>query len=218
MNVCKNSEIQNLSPEEEWTADNTSEDWQHQMTQGNSVRTISTWLSLNVFHIVNTARIFCDIIYSGNDLNSERIQKSRWTPSFMIVHATVESVYLTIGSLYLTWHDRLNSRGLRFGNFSRQRFAFPQLNLRGVNNQIHLTIPYLWNYLRKSLVDLARPANQQSSVDGDPLLLRGGRLTSLDASFARCFALWRISSKTSTSMFFQKHCIALHCTMFSMMF
>ena len=36
-------------------------------------------------------------------------------------------------------------------------------------------------------------------------VLRGGRLTSLDASFARCFAFWRTSSKTSTSMFFQKH-------------
>ena len=35
--------------------------------------------------------------------------------------------------------------------------------------------------------------------------IRGGRLTSLDASFARCFAFWRTSSKTSTSMFFQKH-------------
>ena len=34
---------------------------------------------------------------------------------------------------------------------------------------------------------------------------RGGRLTSLDASFARCFAFWRTSSKTSTSMFFQKN-------------
>ena len=99
MNVCKNSEIQNLSPEEEWTADNTSKDWQHQMTQRNSVKTISTWLSLNVFHIVNTARICCDIMYSDNDLNSERIQKSRWTPSFMIVHATVESVYPEVNSL-----------------------------------------------------------------------------------------------------------------------
>ena len=35
---------------------------------------------------------------------------------------------------------------------------------------------------------------------------RGGRLTSLDASFARCFAFLRTSSKTSTPMFFQKHC------------
>ena len=34
---------------------------------------------------------------------------------------------------------------------------------------------------------------------------RGGRLTSLDASFARCFAFWRTSSKTSRLMFFQKH-------------
>ena len=34
---------------------------------------------------------------------------------------------------------------------------------------------------------------------------RGGRLTSLDASFARCFAFSRTSSKTSRSMFFQKH-------------
>ena len=34
---------------------------------------------------------------------------------------------------------------------------------------------------------------------------RGGRLTSLDASYARCFVFWRTSSKTSTSMFFQKH-------------
>ena len=34
---------------------------------------------------------------------------------------------------------------------------------------------------------------------------RGGRLTSLDASFARCFVFWRTSSKTSTSMFFQKN-------------
>ena len=34
---------------------------------------------------------------------------------------------------------------------------------------------------------------------------RGERLTSLDASFARCFAFWRTSSKTSTSMFFQKN-------------
>ena len=33
----------------------------------------------------------------------------------------------------------------------------------------------------------------------------GGRLTLLDASFARCFSFWRTSSKTSTSMFFQKH-------------
>ena len=37
------------------------------------------------------------------------------------------------------------------------------------------------------------------------LVRRGGRLTSLDASFARCFAFWRTSSKTSTSMFFQKN-------------
>ena len=36
-------------------------------------------------------------------------------------------------------------------------------------------------------------------------LPRGGRLTSLDASFARCFAFWRTSLKTSTSMFFQKN-------------
>ena len=36
-------------------------------------------------------------------------------------------------------------------------------------------------------------------------LTRGGRLTSLDASFAQCFAFWRTSSKTSTSMFFQKN-------------
>ena len=34
---------------------------------------------------------------------------------------------------------------------------------------------------------------------------RGGQLTSLDASFARCFAFRRTSSKTSMSMFFQQH-------------
>ena len=44
---------------------------------------------------------------------------------------------------------------------------------------------------------------QRSSIQAMPA--RGGRLTSLDASFARCFAFWRTSSKTSTSMFFQKH-------------
>ena len=40
---------------------------------------------------------------------------------------------------------------------------------------------------------------------------RGGRLTSLDASFGRCFAFWRTLLKTLTSIFFSqtspKHCI-----------
>ena len=44
-----------------------------------------------------------------------------------------------------------------------------------------------------------------------PACHRGGRLTSLDASYAQCFAFWRTSSKTSTSMVFKKtspkHCI-----------
>ena len=35
--------------------------------------------------------------------------------------------------------------------------------------------------------------------------LRGGRLTSLDASFMRCFVFFQTSSKTSRSMFFSKH-------------
>ena len=34
---------------------------------------------------------------------------------------------------------------------------------------------------------------------------RGGRLTSLDASWARCFGFFQTSSKTSRSMFFSKH-------------
>ena len=34
---------------------------------------------------------------------------------------------------------------------------------------------------------------------------RGGRLTSLDASFMRCFGFFQTSSKTSRSMFFSKH-------------
>ena len=42
-------------------------------------------------------------------------------------------------------------------------------------------------------------------------LPRGGRLTSLDASFMRCFGFFQTSSKTSRSMFFfktsLKHCI-----------
>ena len=33
---------------------------------------------------------------------------------------------------------------------------------------------------------------------------RGGQLTSLDASFAQCFAFWKKLSKTSTLMFFSK--------------
>ena len=38
-----------------------------------------------------------------------------------------------------------------------------------------------------------------------PLSSRGGRLTSLDASFMRCFGFFQTSSKTSRSMFFSKH-------------
>ena len=38
-----------------------------------------------------------------------------------------------------------------------------------------------------------------------PCQLGVGRLTSLGASFARCFAFWRTSSKTSTPMFFQNN-------------
>ena len=34
---------------------------------------------------------------------------------------------------------------------------------------------------------------------------RGGQLTSLDASFMRCFGFFQTSSKTSRSMFFSKH-------------
>ena len=34
---------------------------------------------------------------------------------------------------------------------------------------------------------------------------RGGRLTSLDASFMRCSGFFQTSSKTSRSMFFSKH-------------
>ena len=37
------------------------------------------------------------------------------------------------------------------------------------------------------------------------LQYRGGRLTSLDASFMRCFGFFQTSSKTSRSMFFSKH-------------
>ena len=36
---------------------------------------------------------------------------------------------------------------------------------------------------------------------------RGGRLTLLDASFARCFVFLRTSSKTLTLMVFLKHCL-----------
>ena len=46
---------------------------------------------------------------------------------------------------------------------------------------------------------------EQVIFNSNPPSGRGGRLTSLDASFARCFAFWRTSSKTSTSMFFQKN-------------
>ena len=51
------------------------------------------------------------------------------------------------------------------------------------------------------------PLDTQRRDGASPLWIaaRGGRLTSLDASFARCFAFLRTSSKTSTSMFFQKH-------------
>ena len=35
--------------------------------------------------------------------------------------------------------------------------------------------------------------------------VRGGRLTSSDASFMRCFGFFQTSSKTSRSMFFSKH-------------
>ena len=40
--------------------------------------------------------------------------------------------------------------------------------------------------------------------------LGGGRLTSLDALFARCFAFLRTSPKTSTSMFFKNIAKTLH--------
>ena len=56
-----------------------------------------------------------------------------------------------------------------------------------------------------------KPTQFKTGPDGSNMNLdwqaghRGGRLTSLDASFARCFAFWRTSSKTSTSMFFQKN-------------
>ena len=41
--------------------------------------------------------------------------------------------------------------------------------------------------------------------DGKQVEARGGRLTSLDASFMRCFGFFQTSSKTSRSMFFSKH-------------
>ena len=53
-----------------------------------------------------------------------------------------------------------------------------------------------WNNVHSSILNVW--LHENASV-------RGGRLTSLDASFARCFVFWRTSSKTSTSMFFQKH-------------
>ena len=43
-----------------------------------------------------------------------------------------------------------------------------------------------------------------TELDGQPTD-RGGRLTSLDASFMRCFGFFQTSSKTSRSMFFSKH-------------
>ena len=44
-----------------------------------------------------------------------------------------------------------------------------------------------------------------SCISWSPGGARGGRLTSLDASFMRCFGFFQTSSKTLRSMFFSKH-------------
>ena len=52
---------------------------------------------------------------------------------------------------------------------------------------------------------LESPSWVHGGVEETYLALRGGRLTSLDASWARCFVFFQTSSKTSRSMFFSKH-------------
>ena len=74
---------------------------------------------------------------------------------------------------------------------------------------------------RRRLRRTAQAVTQGSPEGKQPLLpaqtlccpssSRGGRLTSLDASFMRCFGFFQTSSKTSRSMFFQNIAETSHC-------
>ena len=58
-----------------------------------------------------------------------------------------------------------------------------------------------WNYI---IIIKGQKWNHNCSAKL-ALASRDGRLTSLDASFMRCFGFFQTSSKTSRSMFFSKH-------------
>ena len=68
-----------------------------------------------------------------------------------------------------------------------------------VNSMVDWGRAHVWSVERPPLVPKG-----EKKLEARPRC-RGGRLTSLDASFVRCFGFFQTSSKTSRSMFSSKH-------------